>query len=75
MNPITLTAHMRETLMRAYLQIQVCEDHEVLTIDYAAKVSAMPDTELVERLTESSRLGNGPYRVAQTALLQWRMAK
>lgn len=75
MNPITLTAHMRETLMRAYLLIQVGEGLEKLSIDYAAKISAMPDTELVEHLTESSSLGIGPHRIAQAALQYWRMAK
>jgi hypothetical protein len=75
MKTTILTAQMREVLMRAYLQIQVDEDQEVLTLDYAARISAMPDTELVERLTAYSREGRGPYRIAQEALLQWRASR
>jgi hypothetical protein len=75
MKSTILTAQMREVLMRAYLQIQVDEDQEVLTLDYAARISTMPDTELVERLTEYTREGRGPYSIAQEALLQWRTSR
>lgn len=75
MKSTILTAQMREVLMRAYLQIQVDEDQEALTLDYAARISTMPDTELLERLTEYSREGRGPYRIAQQALLQWRASR
>lgn len=75
MKTTILTAQMREVLMRAYLQIQVDGDQEVLTLDYAARISAMPDTELLDRLIEYSREGRGSYRIAQEALLQWRSSR
>lgn len=74
MKSILLSAQMRELLMRAFLQIQVDEENP-LTLEYAAKMSAMPDAELLERLTEYSRDGHGPYAIAQQALLQWRANK
>lgn len=75
MKTTILTAAMREALMRAYLQIQVDEDQDALTLDYAARMSAMPDTELVQRLTDYSQDSHAPNRIAQQALLKWRQAK
>lgn len=75
MKHIVLGAQMREALMLAYLQTQAHADQEPLTLDYVAKVSAIPDAELVERLTTISREGRGPYRIAQQALLRWRSSR
>lgn len=72
MKTTILTAAMREALMRAYLQIQVNQDQEALTIDYAARLSTMPDSELIERLVALSRDAFEPNRIAQEALVQWR---
>lgn len=69
MKTTILTAAMREALMRAYLQIQVDQDQEALTIDYAARVSTMPDAELLERLTQYSRDEESPNPVAVQALM------
>lgn len=75
MKSIILGAEMREALMRAYLSIQLDEDRDALTVDYAARLSTMPDAELVERLTEYSRDAFNPNRTAQEALLKWRQSK
>lgn len=69
MKPNILGAAMREMLMRAYLQIQVDDDQDALTLDYAAKVSTMPDAELIERLSDYSSEGR---EVASKVLQQWR---
>lgn len=67
-----LTAAMRELLMRAYLQIHVNGDQEKLTVDYAARVGAMQDQDLIDQLTALSRDAFAPNRIAQEALCEWR---
>lgn len=68
MNKFSLTAEQREILMQAYLRIQVDQDQDVLTVTYAARMSTMPDDELVERLRAYRR--DDCNRIAAKALLQ-----